>query len=201
VKKRNGGFGAGLISEKSPIVPIVAGAGGAVVASLAAEKLGLSPNIAAWGTAAIGAATALGTQGVVRQVAVGVGAAGACLGAISLFSSARAEAAKKDQQKQADQKKRQADGDTVTRAELNEALASVADQHKQQCDLITALHSEIRKVVAAPQNAHRPQPIGMPGPPWTWNRGADGADEYTRNAYGGEIRNADEYMHSAYGTI
>ena len=109
------------MSEKSPIVPIVAGAGGAVVASLAAEKLGLNPQVAAWGTAAIGAATALGTKGVVRQVATGVGAAGACLGAISLFASARASAAAK---KASDGKKRQAEGEGpfITRAELNEAL-------------------------------------------------------------------------------
>ncbi len=164
------------MSDKSPIVPIVAGAGGAVVASLAAEKLGLSPNVAAWGTAAIGAATALGTQGVVRQVAVGVGAAGACLGAISLFSSARAEAAKK----LADQKKRQAEGDVVTRAELNEALASVADQQKHQCDLLTALHSEIRKVTAEPSPPPEYVRPVRHMPQW---RGAEG-DEYMRNAYG-----------------
>lgn len=203
------------MGEKSPIVPILAGAGGAVVATVAAEKVGLSPNVAAWGTAAVGAATALGTKGVIRQVATGVGAAGACLGALSLFASARANAAAKhvDQHK-----KRQADEGYVTKQELNDALSKMADGTKQaHCDLLTALDDRIKQVAGVqpgPVTSPKPQPTpgGVPRM-YSLYRGAGGEDEYMRNAYGDldernaeifEERNAfgeDEYMRNAYGDL
>ena len=197
-----------MMGEKSPIVPILAGAGGAIIASMAAERLGLNPNVAAWGTAAVGAATALGTKGVARQVATGVGAGGACLGALSLFGSAKAISAQKeiDHQKQ---QKRQAEGDQpyITRQELNDALGKMADGQKQQaCDLLTALDDRIKRIVGEAQKpAPSPSPLstGRPNAPFP-QRGASGEDEYMRNAYDGfDERNApigeDEYMRNAYG--
>jgi hypothetical protein len=190
------------MSEKSPIIPILAGAGGAIVATLAAEKVGLSPNTAAWGTAAVGAATALGTKGVVRQVATGVGAGGACLGALSLVGSVQAK--KHEQTVKEQHAKRQADGQFVTHEQLNDALTKVADGTKQaNCDLLAALDDRIVKIVDAHQKAlpqAQPQRLYYLPP-----RGASFfEDEYMRNAYGGEVgRNAyveDEYMRNAYGS-
>jgi hypothetical protein len=212
------------MNAKSPIVPILAGAGGALVAVVGADKLGVNPNVAAWGTAAAGAATALGTSGVVRDVATGVGAAGMCLGALQLFASAKAEAAKKEAAAHK-ASRRQADGDFITREQLNEALAQIADQQqKGHCDLVSAL-DDIRKIVAnAEQQQGRGQPAPLP-PPATrptvegvrrpsgvmpvLRREAAG-DDYERNAYGDEERNAfgdeernadfvDEYQRNAYG--
>lgn len=189
------------MSEKSPIIPILAGAGGAVIASIAAEKVGLSPNTAAWGTAAVGAATALGTKGIVRQVATGVGAGGACLGAISLVGSAQA----KKHASEAHRGKRQADGDGgfVTQEQLNESMAKMAEGTKQaHCDLLTALDDRIRKVVAAQKTPELPpaQPRTMYYLP---ARDASLEDEYVQSPYGGpeDVRNGDgedEYMRNAY---
>lgn len=212
-RKRNAGAGASIMSGKSPIVPILAGAGGALVAVVGADKLGVNPNVAAWGTAAAGAATALGTEGVVRQVATGVGAAGMCLGALQLIASGKAQAMKKEAaQANAATTKRQAEGDNfVTQQQLNDALARVADQQqKGHCDLLTAL-DDIKKIVAAspevqaskplappPGAARAPQPQASASDPSTprlytlYPRGASVDDDYTRNAYGDEdARNAD----------
>jgi hypothetical protein len=205
-------------------VPIIAGAGGALVAAVGAEKLGMNPTVAAWGTAAVGAAAALGTKGVIRQVATGVGAAGMCLGALQLFANAKAEAAKKH----TEQKKRQAEGEPyVTRQELNDALARSVDQHKQaNCDLLTALREEVRQIVdetktekpAAPQPQPPPQmgrvyriyPRAAAGEEDSYLRNAYG-EEYERNAVAEEERNAfaddernaageeDSYLRNAYG--
>jgi hypothetical protein len=144
---------------------------------------------------------------VVRQVATGVGAAGACLGAISLFASARASAAAK---KQADGKKRQAEGDGfITRAELNEALEksvqkTVDAQDKKHCDLLTALRAEIKSVVDGTKKPPAPQPKATGALLYRFNPRDAADDEYTRNAYEGfDERNApigdDEYMRNAYG--
>jgi hypothetical protein len=195
---------------KSPIVPIIAGAGGSAIAMLTADKLGMNPNVAAWGTAAVGAATALGTKGVIRQIATGVGAAGVCLGALQLFSSAKMEKAKKEAQAQ--QQKRQADGDLVTRTELNDALTRMAEQQKQgQCDLVTSLRDEVKKVVVETMRPQLPPATVSDRRLWAAPRAAAGDEDYARNAYGAEDernaeiddgRNAaieDEYTRNAYG--
>lgn len=191
------------MSEKSPIVPILAGAGGAVVASLAAEKVGLSPTVAAWGTAAAGAATALGSTGITRQIATGVGAAGACLGAVSLFASMRAETAKKEI---AQTQKRQAEAASfVTRDELNAALSRAVEDanQKSSCALASALREEVKQAVFD-ANRQRPQRAAY-GEDDDFSRNAYGdEDDYLRNAYGDEddARNAegeDDYLRNAYG--
>lgn len=202
-RKRNAGVGGRLMGEKSPIVPILAGAGGAVVAVVGADKLGVNPNVAAWGTAAAGAATALGSRGMVRQIATGVGAAGMCLGALQLLASAKAEAAKKTHEKH----KRQAEGDSgfVTQKDLNDALGRMADQQKQgHCDLLTALRDEIRRVVTETKGTPADSASLRFYP--TRDAGPESVDEYTESAYGEEARNAavppetaDEYTESAYG--
>lgn len=199
-------------------MPILAGAGGAIVATVGAEKLGINPAIAAWGTAAIGAATALGTHGIVRQVATGVGAAGVCLGALQLIANARHTSSKKaeEQQKsQAQAQKRQAEADGyITRAELSDALAKSAEQQKQaqqqtSCDLLTAIRTEIKQVV----DEMRPQTTAQPQAPTNgakrnafddYERNAFGEDSYERNAYGEDWeRNAfvvdEDYLRNAYG--
>ena len=109
---------------------------------------------------------------------------------------------------------RMAEGDGyVTRQELNDALGKLADSHKetqkqQTCDLLTALRAEIREVIAEGPNGPGSSPVAGPsksgGPPpryttmFQQTRGADG-DDYTRNAYGDDIRDAeaDEYSRNA----
>lgn len=196
-----------MLGEKSPIVPILAGAGGAVVAVVGADKLGVNPNVAAWGTAAVGAATALGTKGVVRQVATGVGAAGVCLGALQLIASAKAEAAKKEAQQKDKDKKRQAEsgGDYVTRQDLNDAMTRVVAEQKQgHCDLVTALRDEIQRTVNEVQKGKETGGGDSSHHAFAMPRGASGEDEYARKAYGDVAaeRNAaveDEYTRAAYG--
>lgn len=203
------------MSEKSPIVPILAGAGGAVVATLAAEKVGLSPTVAAWGTAAAGAATALGSTGLARQIATGVGAAGACLGAVSLFASMRAEASKKEQaQRQLDAQKRQAEAASfVTRDELNAALGQAVDtaNQKSTCALAASLRAEIKEAVleANRQTGQRRAADGSEeddarnavvfyedAPEDARNSGSEEDESYARNAYG---EDDDTYARNAYG--
>lgn len=194
------------MSEKSPIVPILAGAGGAVIASLAAEKAGLSPTVAAWGTAAAGAATALGSTGITRQIATGVGAAGACLGAVSLFAGMRAEAAKKEAaQRQSETAKRQAESSNfVTRDELNVALGRAVDDASQKSSgaLAAALREEVKQAVFEANRQMGPRRAADGDDDFA--RNADGEDDYARNAYGedDESRNADgedDYARNAYG--
>lgn len=187
------------MSEKSPIVPILAGAGGAVVASLAAEKVGLSPTVAAWGTAAAGAATALGSTGITRQIATGVGAAGACLGAVSLFASMRAESAKKEiAQRQQETQKRQAEAASfVTRDELNAALSRAVDDanQKSSCALASALREEVKQAVFE-ASRQRPPHRAAYADDDDYTRNAYGEDDdYLRNTYGDE----DDYLRNAYG--
>src|SRR6185312_2103227 len=116
---------------------------------------------------------------------------------------------------------RMAEGDGfVTRGELNDALGKLADSHKetqkqQTCDLLTALRAEIRDVIAEGPNGPGLPPASSadrslpsrPGPtapqytsPFRPTRAAD-PDDYARNAYGDDMRDApaDDYERNAYG--
>jgi hypothetical protein len=55
-------------------------AGGTVAIVIGSKKFGLRQDRAAWGLAAIGAATAVATRGTVRQIATGAAIAGAFVG-------------------------------------------------------------------------------------------------------------------------
>jgi hypothetical protein len=55
-------------------------AGGTVVIVIGSKKFGLRQDHAAWGVAAIGAATAVATRGTLRQIATGAAIAGAFIG-------------------------------------------------------------------------------------------------------------------------
>jgi hypothetical protein len=188
----------------------VAGAGAAAGLALAATSK--TPWIRQAGMgAAIGAATLGGVQLV-----------GSLLHSQPKTAAAPHPAAKK----RAADGERDADGVSdgfVTRKELNDALGKLADstketQKQQACDLLTALRDEIRKVVAEGPNGPGTHPAtdhtaivpsSKPSQPagasFTYpftqpTRGADG-DDYTRNAYGDDIRDAagDDYMRNAYG--
>jgi hypothetical protein len=105
----------------------------------------------------------------------------------------------------------------VTRQELNDALNKLANtqkegQKQQTCDLVAALDDRIKKVIAEGPNGPgaalppKREPVRTnPYAPFTRpvgdTRGADG-DDYARNAYGDEYRDApgdDEYTRNAYG--
>ena len=177
------------------------------------ERAGLTPL---WAGVATGGASLAGSALVKSRWAKDalVAAAGGAAGVAALQLAARhlAKPAVAQPAKPSDGKHRQADGDPpyVTRQELNDALSRAADQQRDQqkqsnCDLLTAFRSEIRRTVAEVQQP-RPAPSYLTPVP---TRAAAGEDDYMRNAYADDERNAyaeerdasgeDEYMGSAYG--
>jgi len=173
---------------------IVAGVGAGVGAYWAASKLNVDPKWATLGVAGVGTAVAMGVRNpIARKIGIGAAIGSGTLGGMSLFMEMRAKAANPTPAKP--EAKRQADGEGVTRAELQDALTKAADGARQsQTDLIDVLRVEILRTV---ESALR-QPRALPAPLLTQTRpvgpvvyrGADGYDE--RNADGYE-RNADAY--------
>jgi hypothetical protein len=202
-RKRRNYAGGGVMSNKGGVIrgalPAIAGgvASGAALV-YGAEALGASPKTAAVGTTLAGGALGYFGNGDVRTLGIGIATGGAAIGAYQYFTMARAKRAMQQQQLGI---KRQADGDVVTRQELNDALARVVEQQKQgHCDLVTALREEIKKVIADEEKPAKPaHPV--PGDLYSPMRAASGDeernagdDDYARNAYGDE-----DYMRNAYG--
>jgi hypothetical protein len=148
-------------------------------------------------------------------MAIGASALGgvSLVGSMMAKSSAPPVTAKNDGK---DKGKRGADGwdgrdagegdGYVTRKELNDALSKVANAQQeatkeaakqQTCELRDALREEIKRVLAETQQASQPPKSAARMMYW---RGALG-DDYQRNAYGDEPRDADgdDYMRNAYG--
>ena len=220
-RKRNASGGALVEKAGSTLVPVLGGLAGGTAAVIATQKWNAHPGLVAAGAAAAGlAAMSFGKQPWLRQAGAGAVVGAAVVGAVPHIvgafhkSPAQAQAAPRPSTVH-----RMAEGDGyVTRGELNDALGKLADSNKetqkqQTCDLLTALRDEIRKVVAEgpngpglPEGAHPPalpSKQGAPAAQYTYPfhpRAADG-DEYTRNAYGEDIRDAeaDEYTRNAYG--
>jgi hypothetical protein len=70
--------------ERSGVAPILGAAGGALAIVIGAERLQLSQEQVAWGAAALGYLVATQTTGIVRELATGLAAAGACIGVLRL---------------------------------------------------------------------------------------------------------------------
>jgi len=202
-------------------------AGGAA-SVVVAEKFGLTPVAAGGATAgvALAGSTIVKNENIKDALfAASLGAGG--LVGVQLFGQWVGRHQVSAATKPGQSPKRMADGDGgyVTRQELNDALSQVADknahaigqladktaeQHKQTtCDLTSALREELRKAVAEVQQPSQAGG-GMPhlyplyparGASADEERNAFADDEYSRNAYGDEERNAgdDEYSRNAYG--
>jgi hypothetical protein len=218
-RKRNASGGA--LGEKagSAFIPVLGGLAGGTAAVIATQKWNAHPGLVAAGAAAAGiAAMTFAKQPWLRQAGAGAVVGAAVVGAVPHIVGAFQKPAQAQPKPQPSNVHRMAEGDGfVTRGELNDALGKLADSHKetqkqQTCDLLTALRDEIRKVVAEgpngpglPASSENAHPPALPSrqPQYTYPfvpRAADG-DEYTRNAYGDDIRDAeaDEYTRNAYG--
>ncbi len=139
--------------DRSAILPIASGVAGAAVATLSAVKFGMDPQKAALLTAGAGAlgfaAAAKYKRRNWEQVAIGVGAGGACLAALPYVTNL-AHGAARPAPAAPSQPRRQADGDGeyITRGELNEAVAKIAEQTKQaNCDTLDAIRQELRRAL------------------------------------------------------
>jgi len=198
-KRRNAGGGGGgdRATLMGTVTQIAAGVGAGVGAYWAASKLNVDPKWATLGVAGVGTAVAMGVKNpVARKIGIGAAIGSGTLGGMSLVMEMRAKAASPAPAPAKPEPKRQADGEGVTRAELQDALTKAAEGARQsQTDLIDVLRVEILRTV---ESALR-QPRALPAPLLTQTRpvgpvvyrGADGYDE--RNAEGYDERNADGY--------
>jgi len=209
----------------STIVPVLGGLAGGTAAVIATQKFNAHPGLVAAGAAAAGlAAMTMGKQPWLRQAGAGAVVGAAVVGAVphivGAFSKHAPHHDGQPKPQPTNAVHRMAEGDGyVTREELNNALGKLADSHKetqkqQTCDLLTALRAEIREVIAeGPNGPGLPAASSSPGLPsksggappryttmFQPTRGAD-VDDYTRNAYGDDIRDAeaDDYSRNAYG--
>ena len=221
-RKRNASGGALSDKAGSAIVPVLGGLAGGTAAVIATQKWGAHPGLVAAGAAAAGlAAMTLGKQPWLRQAGAGAVVGAAVVGAVPHIVGAFHKSAPQQAQAkpQPSTVHRMAEGDGyVTRGELNDALGKLADSHKetqkqQNCDLLTALRDEIRTIVAEGPNGpglpERGRPPALPSKQgasaaqftYPFNPRAADVDDYTRNAYGEDIRDAeaDEYTRNAYG--
>lgn len=135
-------------SPLSAVLPIVGGAGSALAFVLAAEQLNVSKLQVAVTIAGAGAVTAASTTGWVRDIAIGVAAAGACVAAmeaVTLYRVAQAfKTAAEPPPPQA------APVDAVTQADLQAAMAKIAEQQNRAQE---ALHSDLKSVFAEAASA------------------------------------------------
>jgi hypothetical protein len=124
------------------------------MATLSAVKFGMDPQKAALLTAGAGAlgfaAAAKYKRPGWEQVAIGVGAGGACLAALPYVTNLAHGSGKPAAPATAAVPHRQADGEYVTRTELNEAVTRLAEQQKQaNCDTLDAIRQELRRSLVA----------------------------------------------------
>ena len=175
--------------QRSAILPIASGVAGAAMATLSAVKFGMDPQKAALLTAGAGAlgfaAAAKYNRPGWEQVAIGVGAGGACLAALPYVTNLA-----HGSPKPATAPARQADGEFVTRTELNDAVARLAEQQKQaNCDTLDAIRQELRRSLvagerhAAANDNRRPVEVSR-------RRADEVLEPYGRND--GDERDADE---------
>jgi hypothetical protein len=220
--------GGGLAERAgSTLVPVLGGLAGGTAAVIATQKFHANPSLIAAGAAAAGlAAMTLGKQPWLRQAGAGAVVGAAVVGTVPHIVSAfskhaphhEAQTTGRPQPSNAEQRAAEGDG-FITRQELNDALGKLADSNKetqkqQTCDLLTALRSEIRQVIAEGPNGTG-LPAGESSPalpskaggapqytsPLRPTRDANGEEDYVRNAYGDDIRDAeaDDYTRNAYG--
>ena len=180
--------------QKSAILPIASGVAGAAMATLSAVKFGMDPQKAALLTAGAGAlgfaAAAKYKRPGWEQVAIGVGAGGACLAALPYVTNLAHGSAKPAAAAPAAVPHRQADGEYVTRTELNDAVARLAEQQKQaNCDTVDAIRQELRRSLGAgdrrPAANDTRRPVDA-----SRRRGDEVLEPYGRND--GDERDADE---------
>lgn len=220
--------GGSLAGKAGPVLPILGGIAGGAATVFATSKLNAHPVAIAAGAAIGGMALAAASKTPwIKQAAMGAAIGAGTLGGVTLvghmLAPKPAAASSPPPKKRGADGERDADGAAdgfVTRTELNDALSKLADSHKetqkqQTCDLLTALRDEIKKVIAEGPNGPGVPTTSPPPPPpkpstsmpmrftypYTPPRSAEG-DEYHRNAYGEDLRDAiayDEYTRNAYG--
>lgn len=194
-RKRNAGLATNqLASAAAMATGSVAGGAASVVV---AEKAHMDPFWAGLVTSGASLALAqlakkvpLANKGL---LAASLGAGGLC--GVQLLASyyARKQREAKGHDAPAKTEKRHADGDNVSRHELNDALAKTAEDQKQSTtDLMTAFREEIkadmRAVMVEMSSSPKQQPSNVIRVQ-SFRRDDDG---YERNAYGTEDeRNAD----------
>jgi len=211
-----------LAGKAGPVLPILGGIAGGAATVYATGKLNAHPVAIAAGAAIGGMVLASASKTPwIKQAAMGAAIGSGTLGGVTLVGNMLASKPAPAQSQGPAGKKRGADGERdadgtgdgfVTRAELNDALGKLADSHKetqkqQTCDLLSALRDEIKKVIAEGPNGPGASTTSTPKPvtqqftyPFVPPRAAEG-DEYMRNAYGDDLRDADvdEYTRNAYG--
>jgi hypothetical protein len=135
-------------SPRSTVLPIVGGAGSALAFVLAAEQLNVSKLQVAVTLAGAGAVTAASTTGWIRDIAIGVAAAGACVAAMEAVTLYRVAQAFKTA---AEPPPPQAPPvDAVTQADLQAAMAKIAEQQNRAQE---ALHTDLKSVIAEAASA------------------------------------------------
>jgi hypothetical protein len=161
--QRNGG--AMSESNLGGALPAIGAAGGALLIVFGAPRIGVSEEHAAWGVGAVGAAIAMGSTGAVREIATGVACAGACIGIVRLMERLRAA------EKSSTAERRQSDGDRISRAQLDEALAEHARKESEareqtRATLIATMRDELRSAIKnrEPVEATHADPIAAPTP-------------------------------------
>ena len=212
----------------NPLLTIAGGVAGGMATVAVAERAGLSPVVA--GVVASGASVAAAAfvkAPWARQMLISAAGGAAGLVGVQLAAkvAARKTAKPKPHPQPAHDKPRQAEGDFVTRQDLNDGLSKVAAENRQMgCDLLTSIREDIKHAnevqrqqlqVALgqspnPATAQPAAPLatpavliksGRPGRNDDHERNAeehrDARDDYERNAYGDE-RNAEEHR-DAYG--
>jgi hypothetical protein len=126
---------ANWTASGGPLVGAVAGAFGIIIG---ADKLGVDRDYVAMGAAVIGLMTAANMSGWVRDLAAGVAAAGATIAIMERFAPAEKTS------HVIEPAKRQADGNLVTRDELQRALTKFAEEQQQAQ---AKMHADLRRAV------------------------------------------------------
>lgn len=196
----------------NPIFTIGGGLVGGAATVAVAERAGLSPVMA--GVVATGASLA-GAAAIKQPWAKQalIAAAGGAAGLVGVQLAAKYLGPKAPDKKQ----KRQGEGESVTRQELQEALAKAAAENRQtSCDLLAAVKEEIKLQLGeaqkllqlpAPKDEPRPEAKGEASKQRSKvdartvaraRVAPSGRNEDERNAYGDEYRDADDYR-DAYG--
>ena len=217
-KSRNASGGS--VGERGVLLPLAGGIAGGTATVLAAAKFHWHPVAVAAAAAVGGFALASSTKTPwMKQAAMGAAIGAGTLGGVTLAGQLMQPKAPMAATPRP--AARSADGDAafITRQELQDALAKTADSHKEQqkqqtCDLMTALREEIRRTVGTMDARKQSRSDPEQGPATFLHavvpqKGAS-ADDYMRDAYGDEPRDAadydernaygdDDYMRDAYG--
>jgi len=126
--------------------PVIGAAAGTLASTMGAFMLGVPPQWAPWGTAAIGAVGAFTTQGWVRQAAIGVAAAGASVGILRMMGIIGGHSvAPVDHHRQAappEASPSPPPADSVTRVDLQKGMDELAARYDGQIKQLSEQYGE-----------------------------------------------------------